>query len=100
MTMQTPGEIRRDLPSDLDEAEREALVVLAMRLQAERPVPRPAFRGDLRRELLGAAPRERRLSGVARPRNIRVLVASYIGSGLLLLGVAAIGLAGTGPFAT
>jgi hypothetical protein len=96
--MQTPGEIRRELSADLDEAEREALVALVMRLQAERPSPSPAFRGDLRRNLLGGL-KNRWLMTSASPRGIRVLAASYVAGGLLLLTVAAIGLAEVGPFA-
>jgi hypothetical protein len=67
---------------------------LGERLDAERPVPRALFRGELRRQLLeslGARP--------ARPRRLRLLIAAYGGSGLLLLAIAAIGVAGAGPFA-
>lgn len=96
--MQTPGEIRRELPADLDEAEREALVAVAMRLQGGRPAPAPAFRGDLRRKLVGGS-KKRRLVAVAGPRDARTLAAGYSAAGLLLLAVAAVGLAGAGPFA-
>ena len=96
--MQTPGEIRRELPADLDEAEREALVSIAMRLQGGRPAPKLAFREELRRELVGEielAPRRRLRLLPGRPG----LAAGYSLAGLLLLAVAAIGLVGVGPFA-
>lgn len=67
---------------------------LAERLRDERPVPAPGFRGSLRRHLLGA--QENR---AARPQRLRLLVALYAGSGLGLLALAAIGVAGAGPLA-
>ena len=63
---------------------------LAREIEARRPVPHPAFRGEVRRRLLASR-------GVAR-RRARALVAAYAGSGVLLIGIAAIGLAGAGPF--
>jgi len=65
---------------DLDPDLRE----LAMRLQRERPLPRPAFRGDLGRRLAGRTPRP-------RPHRLRLLVAGQLGAGSLLLVVAALG---------
>jgi hypothetical protein len=94
--MRTPDEIRRDLPPDLDPAEREQLVALAQRLEADAPVPAPAFRGDLRRRLVEGG---RRAGGGTAPRPIRALAAAYAASGALLLAVAALGLASAGPFA-
>jgi hypothetical protein len=96
MTMQSPDEIRRDLPSDLEPSESEELVALAMRLQAQRPAPAPSFRGELSRKLLRVGGAR---AGLVKRRTARVLAASYVASGLLLLGIAAIGLAGAGPFA-
>lgn len=63
-------------------------------LEASRPVPRAAFRGELRRSLL-----ERSVSPASAPRRLRLLVAAYAGAGTLLVAIAAIGVAGTGPFA-
>jgi hypothetical protein len=84
---------RHDLDPDLTPAERARLVAAGERLERDRPVPRAAFRGDLRRALLsGRAP-----AGVGAGRW-RVLVATYSGLGALLLAVAAVGLAGVGPF--
>ena len=70
------------------------LELLARRLQAERPVPRPAFRGELRRRLIGEL--ERRPAQVGR---VRLLITAYAGSGAALLAIAVIGLAGFGPLA-
>lgn len=65
---------------------------IQFRLERARPVPRAAFRGELRRRLL-AGP------AAARPRGLRLLIAGYVTSGALLLVIAAIGVAGTGPLA-
>ncbi len=62
------------------------------RLQAERPVPRPAFRGALGRRLEAM-----RAAGVGRPRHLRALVAAYAGSGFVLLAVVLAGVLGGGP---
>jgi hypothetical protein len=66
---------------------------VAARLRAERPVPRPQFRGDLRRALIAQR-------GPRRPRRLHALIAAYAGSGLCLLAVAAVGVAGVGPLAS
>jgi hypothetical protein len=78
-----------------DEAQPEfepALEETIRRLRAERPVPHPAFRGDLRRQLLSTP------TG-SRPGRVRAAIVAYATSGLGLLAVAAVGLAGVGPFA-
>jgi hypothetical protein len=67
---------------------------VARRLEQERPTPRAAFRGELRRRLLQAADLRS-----ARPQRLRFLIAAYAGSGTVLLAIAALGLAGAGPFA-
>jgi hypothetical protein len=88
------SDIRREL-QEIPEEEREDLVILGGRLIGSRPAPRAAFRAELRQRL-GLS------SGhvsAPRPERLRVLIASYVGSGLLLLGVGAVGLAGFGPFA-
>ena len=63
------------------------------RLAAERPVPRAGFRAEMRAHLLGSL-RE------TPPRRLRLLIATYAGSGAALLVVAAIGVAGVGPLAS
>ena len=67
---------------------------VAERLEAERPIPAASFRGTLRRRLLSDLERE-----PSRPQRLRLLITAYAGSGLALLAVAAVGLAGAGPFA-
>jgi hypothetical protein len=83
-------------PSDPNpERDRDAATErLAARLESERPVPRAGFRADLRRQLLTPATRRDETL-----RAVRLRVAAYAASGFVLLGVAAIGVAGAGPFA-
>jgi hypothetical protein len=73
------------IPAD----ERERLERLASRLVGDRPVPRPAFRGDLRRQI-ARAPQARRL---------RLRVVGYLVSGVALLAIAALGVNDVGPLA-
>lgn len=86
--------IRRDLPPELEPVEAERMIEVGMRLSAARPLPDPNFRGELRRRLAGAE-----ASGAVAPRRVRALAASYALTGLLLLAVAGVGVAGSGPFA-
>jgi hypothetical protein len=60
----------------------------------ERPSPSGEYRSELRAHL-------REISSVApwRPKSPAALAAAYTGSGFVLLGLAAIGLAGVGPLA-
>ena len=57
---------------------------IAHRLRLERPEPRPAWRGQLRRKLAARNPLP------ARPSHLRLLVAAYGLSGLALLGLTAL----------
>jgi hypothetical protein len=92
---------RRERISDelrpyVDRSETDAIDQIGERLLAERPAPRAAFRAALHArlvELAGSRPT------AWRPRRLRALVAAYAGSGVALLAVAAIGLAGVGPLA-
>jgi hypothetical protein len=68
---------------------------ISQRLESSRPVPRPGFRGDLRRALLAEAGAE-----PAPPPRLRLLIATYAGSGLVLLAIVGVGIAGIGPFAS
>ena len=72
----------------------EGLDRVEARLEGERPIPRAAFRGDLRRLLLADAGRR-----PAPPPRLRLVIAGFASSGTVLLAIAAIGLAGTGPLA-
>jgi ferric-dicitrate binding protein FerR (iron transport regulator) len=75
----------------LSPEERAELSETARLLEEHRPVPRPAFRGQLARRLRTRS---------RRPSSVRRLIAAYAGSGFALLLVAAIGLAGVGPLAS
>lgn len=78
-----------------DPADSPELRELATRLERERPVPSAAFRGNLRRALL--AERQRRVP-VLRS-HYRLVATSYACVGVFALVVAALGVAGSGPFA-
>jgi hypothetical protein len=80
-----------DHPGSENGPDSETGAIVA-RLEAERPIPRPAFRGELRRRLLSAPP-------TTAPRRMRLLITGYSAAGLSLLTVAAVGLVGAGPFA-
>jgi hypothetical protein len=87
-----PEDFEQDLEADVKGEERQELLALASRLTEHRPVPRPGLRSAIRS----------RLSGGVRPAprsRIAALIFGYATSGALLLAVAAIGLAGIGPFA-
>ena len=85
--------ISGELRPYVDRAEAAEIDRTGQRLRDERPVPRAAFRSELRGHLarLGAD----RPSW--RPRHLGRLVAAYAGSGVALMAIAAIGLAGVGP---
>ena len=72
----------------LTPGERDALEALASRLETRRPVPHPAFQGQLRRRLF--PPRER-----IRPMRLRA--AAYLAGGAALLALAGLGVNDTGP---
>jgi hypothetical protein len=84
--------ISRELRPYVDRGEAEGIDRVGERLQVERPVPRAGFRAELRARL-AAAP------ALWRPRRLRLTVAAYLASGLVLLAVAALGLAGAGLLA-
>jgi hypothetical protein len=87
-------DVRRDLEPGMDPAEAAALVELGERLHAARPVPSAAFRGDLRRRLLGRAGRPGSVPG-----RLRLWIAANGAAGGILLAVAAASVAGLGPLA-
>jgi hypothetical protein len=70
-----------DLPPDLDDSERAALLSVAERLESERPVIRAMARGEIRRGLSTQPSR-------FRPRHLRRLVTAFAATGVLLLAVA------------
>jgi hypothetical protein len=79
-----------DFEPGLPDSERAELEQLATRLVADRPVPAPAFRGDLRRRLVA----RRSMRAPARRQAIACLT-----SGFALLLVAALGVGDIGPLA-
>jgi hypothetical protein len=88
------NDIGGDLEPGTPEAEVVALQSVADRLHDERPVPAAGYRSRVRSGLIarGGA------SVTARPARLRIAILGYAGSGALLLLVAAVGLAGIGPF--
>jgi hypothetical protein len=84
--------ISSELGPYIEPEEGSALDVIAERLVASRPIPRPALRASIRArystESDGPGP---------RPAHLWRQVAAYAGSGLALLAVAALGLTGGGP---
>jgi hypothetical protein len=84
----------RDIRADLEPGASEELIRLAERLERERPLPSPVFRGALRRRLLASE------ASHPRPAQLRLLIAGYASGGcaLLLLGAASAG--GIGPLGT
>jgi hypothetical protein len=90
-------ELSEDFTSTVKGKEREALVAIAARLEAGRPLPRPGLRSAIRSGLVQRGrPRAARR---AAPRSVGALIAGYAGAGALLLAIAALGVAGMGPFA-
>jgi hypothetical protein len=65
---------------------------VAGHLSAKRAVPRPGFRGDLRRRLLADGEPD------SVPAGLRRRIAAFAGAGTALVAIAAIGLVGAGPF--
>jgi hypothetical protein len=92
--MTDPHELDPILPPE----QRDDLVRLSQRLEADRPIPSPGFRGNLRRRLVGTSSEPRRQPSAAASR-FRLWAAGYTAAGALCLAIAAIGLAGIGPFA-
>lgn len=79
-----------DFEPGITASEHEQLERLAARLVADRPVPRAAFRGELRRRIATTQP--------VAP-GLRLRVATYLASGVALLAVAALGVNDVGPLA-
>ena len=87
----------RDLRDDLEPNDADELLPIAERLVASRPVPRAAFRGDLKRHLLSE-----QLSPplVMRPSYLWARIGASFAAGTVLLAIAAIGVGGAGPLAS
>ncbi|MDQ3630149.1 MAG: hypothetical protein M3417_02490 [Actinomycetota bacterium] len=81
----------RDIRADLEPGAPEELILLAERLDRERPVPTAGFRGSLRRHLLAGR------SLHTRPARLRLLITGYASAGSALLLIGAASVAGIGP---
>jgi hypothetical protein len=95
MATDEPTWFRNDLEPDVDAAERAVLWRVADVLIAARPYPRAAFRAALRQSLRGS----QSPTAFERPRALWARVAALGLPGLVLLGLVAVGVAGSGPFA-
>lgn len=78
-----------DFEPGIEPAEQAAFLALGERLVANRPLPSPAFRGEL----------QRKLHKQRAPRGLRLRAVSCLVSGVALLLVAALGVADSGPLA-
>ena len=85
--------MNRELRDDLEPHDGDELLSIGERLMASRPVPRAAFRGDLRRLLVDGSPAR------SRPPMLWARIGASFAAGMLLLAVAGIGVGGAGPFA-
>jgi hypothetical protein len=83
------GGISGELRPYVDADEVEALDRVGVRLTHERPVPSAGFRAEL----------EARLTELLPPTHLRLAVATYLASGVVMLAAAAMGLADIGPLA-
>jgi hypothetical protein len=89
----TRAQISEELRPYVDAHETRGINALGEWLLEAKPVPRAGFRAELNAHL-----REQTQAPPAwRPQRLGRLVAAYAGSGVLLMVVAAIGLAGAGP---
>jgi hypothetical protein len=80
-----------DIRHDLEPGTPDELIQLAERLRDARPLPKPAFRGELRRRLVA------RSEHLVAPPRLRVLITRYAAAGTALLIVGAVSAAGAGP---
>ena len=79
-----------ELGPHVEPDEADALDAVGERLLAERPLPRPALRAEMRA-------RYARRAADARPAHLWRRIAAFAGSGLALIAIAALGLTGAGP---
>ncbi len=78
----------------VDRGEMAEIDALGDHLEADKPIPRAGFRAQLRARLI-----ELRDSAPIRPARFKVMVGAYGAAGILMLAVAALGIAGSGPLA-
>jgi hypothetical protein len=90
--MDAPESFGDEVEPGIGEAERAALWRIADALIAARPYPRAAYRSTVNQWLALKSTHE-------RPRALWARVGALAGTGVVLLALVAIGLAGSGPFA-
>jgi hypothetical protein len=73
------------------------LVSVAERLERERPLPSPGFRGELKRHLMR---KEERMTPAISPVALKRRIAGLATSGGVLLAIAGAGALGLGPLAS
>ena len=88
--------VSEELRPYVTRSDAEMIDATADELQGARAVPRPAFRAELRARL---AELDQKGSFGWRPRNLKATVGGFAVSGIALMVVAAIGVAGSGPLA-
>ena len=94
MNDQPHRKISSELRPYVDKTDAGSIDELADRLTESRPIPRAGFRAELKAHLTELEQRQ----GLSwRPRNLRAAIAASAGSGLSLLGIAALGVGGVGP---
>ena len=86
--------VSNELRPYVDRADADLVDETAERIGSARAIPRPAFRSELRSRLQGL---EGAGGRVWRPRHLKATVAVCATSGVGLLLVAAVGVAGSGP---
>jgi hypothetical protein len=89
------SESNRRRPEDPLSETEAAAADTAARLRDERPAPSDDF-GDHLRLLLTSPPADRAASNA----SLRAQIAGSLAAGVILLALAAVGVAGTGPFAS
>ncbi len=88
--------VSEELRPYVTRSDAEMIDATADELQQARAVPRPAFRAELKAQLIEL---DQRGSFGWRPRNLKATVGAYAVCGIALLIIAAVGVAGTGPLA-
>jgi hypothetical protein len=94
--MSPPGGVSGELWPYVGEHEAGLIDSVGERLVEERAAPPPRFRAELRARLAARA----NTPGETGPRRLGLAVAANVGTGFFFLAVAALGLAGVGPFAS
>ena len=87
-------DVAAELRPYVDRVDVDAVNAVAERLIEARGIPRAGFRAELNARL---ADLESKGGRGWRPRHVGAAIAAFIGAGLALLAIAALGVAGAGP---